>query len=164
MSNRISRKRRSDCPINFAVEALGDKWSLVILRDMIFWGKKTFGDFLKSDEKIATNILASRLAYLAEEGLISKSQDPSDKRKEIYVVTELGLGLVPMLIEMIAWSAGNEEWVNMPHCGTPEQISFVQQVAMTKDRSKIAEHVQECVRNGGFVFEGVIRPERTNGV
>ena len=73
--------RRSDCPVNFAVEALGDKWSLVILRDMIFWGKKTYGEFLKSDEHIATNILADRLSYLEKEGLISKSLDPNDKRK-----------------------------------------------------------------------------------
>ena len=74
---------RSDCPVNFAVETLGDKWSLVILRDMIFWGKKTYGEFLKSDEKIATNILAGRLEYLEKEGLITKARDQRDKRKDI---------------------------------------------------------------------------------
>ena len=83
--------------MNYAVEALGDKWSLVIFRDMIFWGKKTYGEFLKLDERIATNILADRLAYLEREGLVSKSPDPHDKRKEIYRVTEKGIGLVPML-------------------------------------------------------------------
>ena len=160
MSSRRIRSRRSDCPVNFAVEALGDKWSLVILRDIIFWGKRTFGEFLKSDEKIATNILASRLSFLEEEGLISKTQDPEDKRKEIYTVTESGIALVPMLIEMIAWSARNAEWQNMPHCGTQEQIEFVQEVAMTEDRSKIARWVQEKARGGGFAFEGVTRPEK----
>src|SRR5216117_155764 len=74
--------RRSDCPVNFAVEALGDKWSLVILRDIIFWGKHAYGEFLKSDERIATNILANRLEYLESEGLISKTHDPNDRRKE----------------------------------------------------------------------------------
>ena len=162
MSSRKIRTRRSDCPVNFAVEALGDKWSLVILRDIIFWGKRTFGEFLKSDEKIATNILASRLSFLEEEGLISKTQDPEDKRKEIYRVTESGIALVPMLIEMIAWSARNAEWQNMPHCGTPEQIAFVQEVAASQNRSEIARRVQELVRNSGYVFEGVIRPEKAD--
>src|SRR5438046_9406926 len=73
--------RRSDCPVNFAVEALGDKWSLVILRDIIFWGKKTYGEFLRSDEHIATNILANRLEYLEREGLISKSPDPNESER-----------------------------------------------------------------------------------
>ena|SRR5829696_5235257 len=157
MNKAAKREYRSDCPVNFAVEALGDRWSLIILRDMIFWGKRSFGDFLKSDEKIATNILASRLVYLEAEGLISKQTDPDDKRREVYSVTELGLGLVPMFIEMIAWSASNEAWQLMPHCGTPEQESFVRRVAETIDRSKIAEEVRITVRNGGFVFQGVDR-------
>ena len=81
MRNDPLKGRRSNCPVNFAVETLGDKWTLIILRDIIFWGKHTYGEFLKSDEKIATNILANRLEHLEKEGLISKSQDPNDKRK-----------------------------------------------------------------------------------
>ncbi|MEP6848104.1 MAG: helix-turn-helix domain-containing protein, partial [Acidobacteriota bacterium] len=88
MRNDPLKGRRSNCPVNFAVETIGDKWSLVILRDIIFWGKRTYGEFLKSDERIATNILAGRLEYLEKEGLISKTHDPADKRKEIYNVTE----------------------------------------------------------------------------
>ena len=107
MRNDPLKGRRSNCPVNFAVETIGDKWSLVILRDIIFWGKRTYGEFLKSDERIATNILAGRLEYLEKEGLISKTQDPADKRKEIYTVTERGLDMVPMFVEMIAWSAGD---------------------------------------------------------
>src|SRR4029079_5008303 len=98
MLRKSTGKRSSDCPVNFAVESLGDKWSLVIVRDMIFWGKKTYGDFLKADEQIATNILADRLAFLEKEGIISKSPDPADKRKEIYRVTERGIDLIPMLL------------------------------------------------------------------
>jgi DNA-binding HxlR family transcriptional regulator len=149
--------KRSDCPVNFAVEALGDKWSLVILRDMIFWGKKTYGEFLKSDEHIATNILADRLAYLEREGLISKSPDPNDRRKEIYRVTEKALGLVPMFIEMIAWSAADPDWQSMTHSGTPEQVKFVTRCVTTKNKARLVEEVKESVRRGGCIFEGVVR-------
>ena len=151
--------RRSDCPVNFAVEALGDKWSLVILRDMIFWGKKTYGEFLKSDEHIATNILADRLAYLEKEGLISKSPDPNDKRKEIYRVTEKGIALVPMFIEMIAWSASHPMWQTMTHDGTPAQLKFVTRCVTTKNKTRLIEEVKETVRRGRCVFEGVVRPQ-----
>jgi DNA-binding HxlR family transcriptional regulator len=151
--------RRSDCPVNFAVETLGDKWSLVILRDIIFWGKHTYGEFLRSDEKIATNILANRLEYLEAEGLISKSPHPEDKRKDYYSVTEKGIELVPMFIEMIAWSAQQEIWQTMDHCNaTPEQVAFVQKAAATKNKTKMIEEVKKIVRRGGCVFEGVERP------
>ena len=124
--------KRSDCPVNFAVETLGDKWSLVILRDIIFWGKHTYGEFLKSDEKIATNILANRLEYLEKEGLISKSPHPDDKRKDYYSVTEKGVALVPMFIEMIAWSAQQEPWQTIDHFyATPQQVAFMQKAAST---------------------------------
>ena len=153
--------KRSDCPVNFAVETLGDKWSLVILRDIIFWGKHTYGEFLKSDEKIATNILANRLEYLEKEGLISKSPHPDDKRKDYYAVTEKGVALVPMFIEMIAWSAQQETWQTMDHCdATPQQVAFVQKAATTKNKSKLIEEVKGIVERGGCVFEGVVRPPR----
>jgi DNA-binding HxlR family transcriptional regulator len=153
--------KRSDCPVNFAVETLGDKWSLVILRDIIFWGKHTYGEFLKSDEKIATNILANRLEYLEKEGLISKSPHPDDKRKDYYSVTEKGVALVPMFIEMIAWSAQQETWQTMDHCNaTPQQVSFVQKAATTKNKSKLIEEVRGVVERGGCVFESVVRPPR----
>jgi DNA-binding HxlR family transcriptional regulator len=155
--NKGLKGRRSDCPVNFAVEALGDKWSLVILRDMIFWGKRTFGEFLKSDEHIATNILATRLEYLAGQGLISKSPDPGDKRKDIYRVTEKGISLVPIFIEMIAWSASDSTWQSIATSGTDAQIKFVTRCVTAKDRSKLSREVQKTVRRGGSVFEGVVR-------
>lgn len=152
--------RRSDCPINFAVETLGDKWSLVILRDMIFWGKKTYGEFLRSDEKIATNILAGRLEYLEKEGLITKTPDPNDKRKDIYSVTEKGIALVPMFLEMIAWSAQDKLWQTMDHRNaTVEQQRFVEKIANTKSKAKLIEDVKQMVRRGSCVFAGAVRPE-----
>ena len=156
--------RRSDCPVNFAVETLGDKWSLVILRDIIFWGKHTYGEFLRSDERIATNILANRLEYLEKEGLIEKSPHPDDKRKDYYTVSEKGIALVPMFIEMIAWSAQQETWRTMDHCtAAPQQVAFVQKAATMKNRSKLVEDVIKIVRRGSCVFEGVERPQTARG-
>jgi DNA-binding HxlR family transcriptional regulator len=102
----VARKQlRSHCPINFGLEAFGDRWSLLILRDIVFRGKKTYGEFLKSEEGIATNILASRLATLVAEGILKKRVHRDDARKDLYVLTEKGLDLIPLLFEMILWSA-----------------------------------------------------------
>ena len=149
--------RRSDCPVNFAVEILGDRWSLIILRDIIFWGKRTYGDFLRSDEKIATNILAGRLEYLENEGLITKSKHP-DKRQDVYTVTERGIDLVPMFIEMIAWSAKSEIWQSLTHSGSVEQVRFVDRALKTKNKTRLIEDVKATVRRGQSVFESVAPP------
>jgi len=98
-------KRRSDCPINFALEIFGDKWSLLVVRDLMFFGKSSYGELLKSEEKIATNILASRLVSLEANGIISKKSDSSDKRKEYYTLTKKGMDLLPALLEILIWGA-----------------------------------------------------------
>jgi DNA-binding HxlR family transcriptional regulator len=98
-------KRKSDCPINFALELFGDRWTFLIVRDLMFKGKHYFGEFLISEEGIATNILADRLAILENNGIISKSSDPSHKQKIMYCLTQKGIDLVPLLVEMIMWSA-----------------------------------------------------------
>src|SRR3546814_16674944 len=85
---------RSHCPVNYGVEIFGDRWSLLIIRDIVFSGKKTYGEFLKSEEGIATNILASRLAFLEEQGILSKTPSPTDRRKDFYTLTEKGLDLI----------------------------------------------------------------------
>jgi len=97
--------RRSDCPISFGLEIFGDKWSLLVVRDLMFKGKVHYGDFLDSEEKIATNILANRLRTLEKEGLISKAPDPKLKNKIVYSLTQKGRDLAPMLVELIVWSA-----------------------------------------------------------
>lgn len=96
---------RSHCPINFGLESFGDRWSLLILRDIVFRGKRTYGEFLKSEEGIATNILAARLVMLEEQGILEKQPNPDDARKDLYVLTAKGLDLIPILFEMILWSA-----------------------------------------------------------
>ena len=93
------------CPITFALDIFGDKWSLIILRDILFKGKKYYGEFLGSAEKISTNILASRLLKLESEGLISKIQDPNNLSKYIYQLTGKGKDLLPLMLDMIEWSA-----------------------------------------------------------
>ena len=95
---------RSDCPISTALDIFGDKWSLLIIRDMIFKGKNTYGDFLEGGEKIATNILADRLAILECADIISKQKHPQSKAKVLYKLTFKGIDLVPVLVEIIAWS------------------------------------------------------------
>lgn len=96
---------RSDCPINYPLEIIGDKWSLLIIRDIAIFGKTSYGEFLTSDEKIATNILSNRLAMLEENDIISKKRDPANKTKFIYSLAQAGLDLTPLLIDMLIWSA-----------------------------------------------------------
>lgn len=95
---------RSDCPISTALDIFGDKWSLLIIRDMMFKGKSTYGEFLEAGEKIATNILADRLAQLECGGIISKHKHPESKAKVLYKLTPKGIELAPVLVEIIAWS------------------------------------------------------------
>ena len=105
-------KRRSACPLNASVEMLGDRWSLLIIRDMMLRGFRTYKEFLECYEGIATNILADRLRKLVAYGILSTELDPSDGRKVIYLLTEKGIGLAPVLTEMVLWAAAHEDTGN----------------------------------------------------
>jgi DNA-binding HxlR family transcriptional regulator len=98
-------KHRSDCPVSYTLDFLGDKWTLLILRDMILDDKSTYGEFLGSYEKIATNILADRLNTLETYGFVTKQTATDKKSKLIYRITEKGITLVPMIMEMIIWGS-----------------------------------------------------------
>ena len=111
---KIEDMNRSSCPITIALDVFGDKWSLIIIRDLIFKEKKYYGEFLSSAEKISTNILASRLLKLESEGLISKSQDPNNLSKFIYQLTDKGTDMIPLLLDMIEWSVKHKPQPNMP--------------------------------------------------
>ena len=104
--------RRSGCPLNASVEMLGDRWSLLILRDMMLRGFRSFKEFLTSYEGIATNILADRLRKLIAHGIITTQQDPTDGRKLNYVLTAKGIDLAPVLTEMVLWAARHEKTEN----------------------------------------------------
>lgn len=103
-----SNEPRSYCPINLSLEIFGDTWTLLVLRDMMFAGKRHFGEFLQSDEHIASNILADRLARLVDNGLVTKSDDPTHKQKAIYSLTEKGIELLPIVVQIGAWGS---RWV-----------------------------------------------------
>jgi DNA-binding HxlR family transcriptional regulator len=105
-------KRRSGCPLNASVEILGDRWSLLIIRDMMLRGFRSYKEFLDSYERIATNILADRLRKLEAHGIITTERDPSDGRKLIYSLTAKGIDLAPVLTEMVLWAAGHEGTAN----------------------------------------------------
>ena len=94
---------RSGCPINLSLEVFGDKWSLLIIRDMIFGGKRHFRELLRSQEGISSNILADRLKMLVEQGMLTKADDPSHKQKAIYSLTEMTIALVPIMAQLGAW-------------------------------------------------------------
>lgn len=98
-------KRKSDCPINFGLEIFGDRWTFLIVRDLMFKGKHYYGEFVQAEEKIATNLLADRLSMLEREGLINKSADENHKQKVLYNLTQKGIDLMPVLVEIIMWSA-----------------------------------------------------------
>ena len=138
-------QKRSDCPINFALEMFGDPWSLLIIRDIVYFGKNTYGEFLASEEGMATNILASRLAHLEHQGLLVKKLSEKDKRKEEYVLTEKGLDLIPVLVEMANWSAEHD-----PHTAAPAAWIAL----MKTEREKMIRLIRETVRSGGSVFVG----------
>src|SRR6266436_293485 len=106
---KTNTKRRSGCPLNASVEILGDRWSLLIIRDMMLRGFRTYKEFLSSYERIATNILADRLRKLEAHGIITAKRDPSDGRRLIYVLTPKGIDLAPVLTEMVLWSAAHED-------------------------------------------------------
>lgn len=103
-----SDQPRSRCPINFALELFGDRWTLLVIRDLVLLGKRRFTEFASSDEKIATNILSDRLKRLVKRGIIESKQDPKDKRRVLYQLTELGLDLIPPLIEIAAFGAKHD--------------------------------------------------------
>lgn len=124
--------RRSGCPLNASVEMLGDRWSLLILRDMMLRGFRTFKEFLTSYEGIATNILSDRLKRLIAHGIITTQEDPFDGRKLNYVLTPKGLDLAPVLTEMVLWAAKHEETGNQP---------LVRQ--MQKDKEQFVETVRQ---------------------
>ena len=97
-------KMRSHCPTNYAIEHFGDKWSLLIIRDLMFKGKRHYNEFFESEEKVSTSVLGDRLRQLEESGVISKGQDSVKKSRIKYSLTEKGIDMVPFMVDMICWS------------------------------------------------------------
>ena len=105
---------RSHCPINFTLEHFGDKWSFLIIRDLIFKGKRHYNEFLEAGEKVSTSVLGDRLKKLEEMGIISKGEDVVKKSRIRYSLTQKGIDLLPILLEMIIWGGLNDELTESP--------------------------------------------------
>lgn len=105
---------RSDCPINYALESFGDKWTLLIIRDLMFNAKQSFGELLTSPEKISTNILTDRLKSLEATGIISREVCADNRSKCVYSLTAKGRDLLPIMLEITQWSARHYEGVSTP--------------------------------------------------
>ena len=100
---------KSHCPVNYALEHFGDKWSLLIIRDLMFKGKRHYNEFLESEEKVSTSVLGTRLRNLEAIGIISKSEDDVKKSRIKYSLTQKGIDLLPLMIDMIIWSGAHDE-------------------------------------------------------
>ena len=131
------QKRRSDCPINFALEIFGDKWTFLIVRDLMFKGKHYYGEFLQMEERIATNILADRLILLEASGIVTKTVDKQHGSKQVYRLTPKGIDLLPALTEIILWSAKYDRQ-------TATDAKFVHQVK--KDRVGLFAKITESLK------------------
>jgi DNA-binding HxlR family transcriptional regulator len=99
------RQHKSDCPVHFALETFGDAWTLLIIRDLMFKGRTTYTEFLHADERIATNILADRLVRLERDGIVAKDRDSARPALSRYRLTPKGIDLLPIMLEIIQWSA-----------------------------------------------------------
>jgi DNA-binding HxlR family transcriptional regulator len=135
---------RCDCPFTSALDIVGDKWILVIIKQMLIEGKETFKDFTEADEAIATNILSAKLKFLEEVGLIIKTQRPDNKKTNLYLLTEKGLALSPVLVELANWSDRHLRDIH-PTIVNGEAMEFLRndqaafaKVLLTKYREKLA--------------------------
>ena len=139
-------KFRCECPITSALDILGDKWILVIIKLMLIQDKKTFKDFTESDEAIATNILSSKLKYLEEFGLITKTQLPDNKKSNYYYLTEKGLALAPIIVELSVWSDENVRELNDIMVNSPEIA------VMKSNKTEFIKKIQENYKAKNSIY------------
>lgn len=135
---------RCNCPFTSSLDIVGDKWILVIIKQMLIEGKETFKDFTEADEAIATNILSAKLKFLEEVGLIIKTQRPDNKKTNLYLLTEKGLALTSVLVELANWSDRHLRDIH-PSIVNGEAMDFLRNdqaafanVLVTKYREKLA--------------------------
>ena len=133
-------KRRSGCPISVSLDLLGDKWTLLVLRDLVFLRKRHFRDFLDSPERIATNILSARLKNLECAGIVTRRPDPDNARQVIYELTGKGLDLIPLLLDLIVWGTKHD-----PSTAAPKE--FV--LRAIEDREGLIEDLRRKAQPAG---------------
>ncbi len=124
---RSTRTKTSGCPIDYGLDIFGDRWTLLVIRDLLFAGKRHFKELMELPEGIASNILTARLKKLEERGLIERRADPHNRKQVIYSLTDKGRDLTPLLVEMVRWGGRHD-----PH--TPVPKSVVTRLARDNDR------------------------------
>ncbi|WP_345330087.1 helix-turn-helix domain-containing protein [Mucilaginibacter defluvii] len=130
-------ERRSSCPINYSVEIFGDKWVLLLLRDLMFNGKNSFLEFRASDEKISSAVLTEKLNLLLNEGVISKITSPKNASKFIYLLTDKGIEMVPLMVEILSWgSRYNPD-------GGPKSLLY----SIKRNKTKAITEIQDKLRS-----------------
>ncbi|MDF1676728.1 MAG: helix-turn-helix domain-containing protein [Vicingaceae bacterium] len=134
---------RSHCPINFTLEHFGDKWSFLIIRDLMFKGKRHYNEFLEAGEKVSTSVLGDRLKRLEEMGIISKGQDNVKKSRIRYSLTQKGIDLLPILLEMIIWGGLNDELTESPKEFTDHALGNREALLKEIREQLIRDHLKE---------------------
>lgn len=140
---QVMNQPRSECPINFSLEVIGDPWSLLVVRDIVFFGKNTYNDFAASEEGIARNILAERLDRLQQVGILKAVPHPEDGRKKVYQLTERGLDLIPVLSDLIEWGARHAPTTNAA-------VWWLD--AVRKDRKGVIKLTRRAAQHGETLF------------
>lgn len=141
---------RCNCPFTSALDVLGDKWILVIVKQMLIEGKETFKDFTESEEAIATNILSTKLKFLEELGIVMKAKRPNNKKTNLYLLTDKGLALTPILVALASWSDGYLRDIH-PNIVNGESMEFLR-----NDRAAFARALEEKYREklASTMYEG----------
>ena len=167
-------QRRSGCPVSISLEILGDRWSLLIVRDMMVRGHKTFKQFQESGEGIATNILADRLQKLVAGGLITAEKDQLDARRVNYRLTEQGIDLAPMMLELLIWGARHRDtglpnaWIEQVARNRVEFLAEVRRRWEAHDSTpmipRFADTSKVLSKNGDVKRRRNVRPDESAGV
>ena len=134
---------RSHCPINYTLEHFGDKWSFLIIRDLMFKGKRHYNEFLEAGEKVSTSVLGDRLKKLEEIGIISKGEDTVKKSRIRYSLTQKGIDLLPILLEMIIWGGLNDDLTESPKEFMDQAINYKESLVSEIRQKLITEHLSD---------------------
>ena len=143
------KKNKSQCPVNQALEIIGDKWTLLIIRDIMFHGKRHFKEFLGSDENISSNVLTERLNMLENLGMVVKSKDAHHKQKIVYTLTHIGIDLIPVMFEIALWSGSYE---NIRDKVFTQQLEEGGEELKHKMKTDLSNEINDLFRNDDNLF------------
>lgn len=155
MAGRRKARRRSGCPVNVSLEIFGDRWSLLIVRDLMVRGYRTFKEFEEAGEGIATNILTDRLKKLGQAGILTAETEANDRRKINYRLTEKGIDLAPVMLELLIWATKHEE--TGASCAVIEEMEKHREQVLAETRRRWRERDATPILPPG-VIGGRVKP------